>query len=155
MWKVILRFQQHRNNYVYKMWMYRNITVGLRTAVVAHSQNVTDSIKCGVEWINILTVYKCKVGMAELMESQAHNSLHTKFIQYEKSDSRAEESWSTNTSYKATTCTVSDVRSCEWSESGGTSRNVLVSQFSPKLLLTQKLHCLNYGGPGGRRVDSL
>ena len=30
--------------------------------------------------------------MAELMESQAYNSLHTKFIQYEKSDSKAEDS---------------------------------------------------------------
>ena len=62
--------------------MYRrNITVGLRTAVVAHSQAVTDSIKCGVEWIEILTIQLQKVGMAELMEPQAYNSLHTKFIQ--------------------------------------------------------------------------
>ena len=34
-------------------------------------------------------------------------------------------------------------------------KNVLVDQFSPKLLLTQKFHSLNDGGPGGRRVDAL
>ena len=51
--------------------MYRNITVGLRTAVVAHSQAVTDSIKCGVEWIEILTIQLQSGYMAELMESHA------------------------------------------------------------------------------------
>ena len=91
--------------------------------------------------------------MGELIKSHTYNFLHTNLVW--ESDSRAEESWNTNTSYKATTCTVFDVRSCEWSESGGTSRDVFVSEFSPKLLLTQKLHCLNDGDPGGRRVDSL
>jgi len=38
---------------------------------------------------------------------------------------------------------------------GRNHMHVLVPQFSPKLLFTQKLHGLNDSCPGGRKVDSL
>ena len=58
-----------------------------------------------VEWNGLrYSLWNCKVGMGELIKSHTYNFLHTNLVW--ESDSRAEESWNTNTSYKATTCTA-------------------------------------------------